>query len=470
MKKILILSVIFVIGLYMSFIGQKKVDAIDDDEICFEYDRYTENYEDDENSYDFIGYLDVDFSSLTSIETNFDDSYLNQLIMLGNAMLEYHAEFALESRRIYLWVEIENQPFVEIMEPIAGNILINQRGEYDLLITIGSEYEDGCEYDDLSDAPIMGDFIWLSDVLYYTRSNIFGKFVSYILKHVHPLITGVVTTLDSEIFNVIAPYVRPVVVAGLRAVTKTMQTMLTIDGLASIGSLTLDMYEETDNNGNGTGIYHAMFDCWQQYAGYSDLYDTFFGIGTDMIKNKTHVLYDRSITDIDERSPADYIIWAWAGNYLNLGAGLELGVYKLDGIFNGRPFYVVDKTMALDFEIHLIRNDYETDNIIINHWNSNQEKQWWITGFNSNHQWVDIDNLVAIYKIEFHNISETMTSFWSAFDYAIQRDAYRGEIKWERDREQFTYSLTLSYRIKERAKELYDQTHNSNCINDNFDS
>jgi hypothetical protein len=47
---------------------------------------------------------------------------------------------------------------------------------------------------------------------------------------------------------------------------------------ADVGSLLLMMKEDEDYK----GVYHADFDCWQQYGGYNYLYDVAFGLGTSM--------------------------------------------------------------------------------------------------------------------------------------------------------------------------------------------
>lgn len=49
---------------------------------------------------------------------------------------------------------------------------------------------------------------------------------------------------------------------------------------AAIGGFLLDMQKDK------YGIYHANFNCPPQYAGYNDLYDFFFDIGTSMLSAK----------------------------------------------------------------------------------------------------------------------------------------------------------------------------------------
>ena len=66
------------------------------------------------------------------------------------------------------------------------------------------------------------------------------------------------------------------------------------------------------------GVYHARQDALQQYGGYNFLYDIVFDYATSMRPEIFQFSYNKE----------DYRLWAWKGNYLNLGAGAELGLYK----------------------------------------------------------------------------------------------------------------------------------------------
>ena len=83
---------------------------------------------------------------------------------------------------------------------------------------------------------------------------------------------------------------------------------------AAIGAFFLDMTESDD------GIYHAAFDCWQQNFGYNVLYDVAFDIGTSMKTARFSFTYNG----------VGYTIWVWKGDYINLGAGAEMGIYLGD--------------------------------------------------------------------------------------------------------------------------------------------
>jgi hypothetical protein len=143
---------------------------------------------------------------------------------------------------------------------------------------------------------------------------------------------------------------------------------------AVIGAKFLNMYR--DNR----GIYHAKFDCWQQYFGYNDFYDFMFDIGTSM-KNAKFPF---------KSGKTSYVLWAWKGNYINLGAGAELGIY-----YGGAPHWKVNKNLAMDMSMIL---KYKQKKII-----SYSAKTWWITGFNPDYQNVFAHDLTACFVLEFTN-------------------------------------------------------------------
>ncbi len=145
---------------------------------------------------------------------------------------------------------------------------------------------------------------------------------------------------------------------------------------AAIGAFFLMMEEET----KGSGIYHARVDCWQQYFGYNALYDWAFDVGTDMQVKKFDFDYNG----------VSYMLWAWKGDYINLGAGAELGIYTGDGWHKK-----VDTSLAMPMSLTLSYNGTE----IINY--TPQTPQWWITGFNSNVRGVQAAALTATFSVVF---------------------------------------------------------------------
>lgn len=82
-----------------------------------------------------------------------------------------------------------------------------------------------------------------------------------------------------------------------------------------------------------------------------------------------------------------YRLWAWSGDYLNFGAGYEVGFYSRDkSILPQEPLdhYRVDQNLAVSMQLYLY-NYYGSSNIenILSY--QPTENQWWITGFNPEH-------------------------------------------------------------------------------------
>ena len=145
---------------------------------------------------------------------------------------------------------------------------------------------------------------------------------------------------------------------------------------AAIGAFFL-MMEKDDS-----GVYYATFDCWQQYAGYNVFYDFAFGLGTSMVSVNFSFSYDG----------CGYTIWAWKGDYINLGAGAELGIYCGDS-----GHRTVDTSLAMWMCLYVSYNN----ELIINR--SPTESQWWITGFNPEYQNANAYNLSVTVAFCFNN-------------------------------------------------------------------
>ena len=149
---------------------------------------------------------------------------------------------------------------------------------------------------------------------------------------------------------------------------------------AEVGGVLLDMDADEE------GIYHARFDCWQQCVGYTRFYDSVFDLFTDMRYNNDGMF---------KYNGQNYILWAWKGDYLNLGAGAELGFYY--GGEDMNSIWQIDKTLAMPMTLTLVHRIYGT---IINNW---KDTTWWITAFNPDYKDVFATDLTAYYTVEFIN-------------------------------------------------------------------
>ena len=168
------------------------------------------------------------------------------------------------------------------------------------------------------------------------------------------------------------------------------------------------------------GVYHTRQDALQQYAGYNDIYDSVFDAATSMDREKYQFSYNDQ----------DYIIWVWKGDYLNLGAGAEMGIYKRAG---ETEHWLVDHSLEMPMTLKLYNGIDEVFTY------APEEDQWWITGFNPYIQNVDANNLTAIYTIDFTNFKELYEEFIQSDDFLRNKD------KWHIS-EDNKYVLTFSWR------------------------
>ncbi len=178
---------------------------------------------------------------------------------------------------------------------------------------------------------------------------------------------------------------RGIIYAGINLYNKFAE-WIGLPNATEIGAAILQMGKDDK------GIYHADFDCWQQYFGYNDLYDMVFDIVTDMDNRKFAF----------KSGGKDYILWMWKGDYLNLGAGAELGIYT-----GGEPHWKVDKTLAMDMSMVL---SYKGEDIAT--WSA---KHWWLTSFNPNYQNVNATDLTVTFTVTFDS-AQMYTDFKETTD------------------------------------------------------
>lgn len=315
-----------------------------------------------------------------------------------NVFVEYEFVYYESESRIDLSVKIDENG-TELTEVIPGLITNNEKGEADVLFAD----EEG--------------IIWLSDLVDDSLINNAGwwnRFKNWI------------KSVGSEIVNVI--------VKGLRF---SLNIVVNIIGLEN-GAKILSMYKDA------YGIYHADFEAWQWIAGYNDLYDFVFNLGSSMQADKNEFL--------DENSDglSDYILWGWKGDYWELGAGGELGIYKRLG--NSEIWYV-DRDLAIDMTLKVKYRTFSYNawtNII--DWDPkdyyqndySQQKQWWITGFNPNYanKGIKKEQLRVEFTVKF-----VTKGYSSSFDKKLE-NAFKSrwvdfEQKWSFNSQNSTFSYAF---------------------------
>ena len=283
----------------------------------------------------------------------------------------YEINYVENEDTVFLSATIIGENNIDIIDAIPGLVSINASGETDILFSVEDE------------------LIWLSDL---TDSGIIentGWFTNLIKK-----ITNAAIKVASNIVKALEPIIRPAV----KIATYFAVKLLGPDMASYLGATVLNMKADTE------GIYHADFNCWQQYFGYTDLYDVVFDSSTSMRYGK----YD---FDVNKDGYTDYVLWAWKGNYLNLGAGAELGIYERWTYSD--EIWKVDKSNAMKMTLKLEHNSKG----VLFDWRPT-DKQWWITGFDYKTPNVNRDDLTATYTVEFTNTNwyECFMNQWQSKD------------------------------------------------------
>lgn len=154
-------------------------------------------------------------------------------------------------------------------------------------------------------------------------------------------------------------------------------------------------YKKFENTIKALRIEESL-ETWQKQFGYNKLFDEVFKIATfGNMRNKQIYFKDNK--------NQEHVIWLWCGDYMTLGSGAEIGIYKKNNS-EALDNYNIEHWDAVNFELPMTLHlyDYYTSNKIDNilNWKPNYN-QWWITGFNPNFNKPNANIEVVIGSIDF---------------------------------------------------------------------
>lgn len=152
-----------------------------------------------------------------------------------------------------------------------------------------------------------------------------------------------------------------------------------------------DLLEAADFHRDEQGVYHTNQDCWQAPFGYNDSYDFVFKGFTSARPNK----FGFAVGD------TNYTLWLWKGDYYNLGAGAESGIYR------GNGFH---QESAIDANLYMKLNLYNSDGEAYFIYDP-RKTNWWTNGFNPSIQDAHQEDLIAFGTVDF----SASPSLWNGF-------------------------------------------------------
>lgn len=163
---------------------------------------------------------------------------------------------------------------------------------------------------------------------------------------------------------------------------------------------------------------------WQKQFGYNKLYDEVFKVATN--GNIRHAqLYFK------DSAGSDYVLWLWKGDYLVLGSGAEMGLYKKNTTDSNLKDLNLEHWDAVNFEVPMTLNlyNYHSENNIehLFSWKPTNA-QWWITGFNPNDANVDVTKHVMIGTV---NLSDHKDMYNSLKEQAIANSQLKNYVMFD---------------------------------------
>jgi hypothetical protein len=162
---------------------------------------------------------------------------------------------------------------------------------------------------------------------------------------------------------------------------------------------------------------HADTTQWQSIGGYNDFYDWVFDTATSMDKLKLSF----------KSNGINYVVWSWKGNYLNLGAGSEVGFYTQNDVleaineFTGLEQWMVEQEFPMTLNLYKKVGTSGYTNYY--NWVPDME-QWWITGFVPNiyDYSITADQLLQIASVDFSKQPKFLSELKSKYEQEWQAD------------------------------------------------
>ena len=188
---------------------------------------------------------------------------------------------------------------------------------------------------------------------------------------------------------------------------------------------------------------------WQSRVGYDTIYDTAFSLGGPIYRQRY------KFTTGTGENIKYFVIWIWKGDYWNLGAGAEIGIYvaKTQEQYDNN-FYEVDENLVLDVNMDI---KYRTlSGLLPITLNNLTQRNWWVCSFSPaiqhpNVNWIDVNVKANFVDNGGYDADLLMTAFYEKGNTAMNE---------ERDWEEVTWAPTQ----RKAGRTEYCDRHPTKCI------
>ncbi len=143
---------------------------------------------------------------------------------------------------------------------------------------------------------------------------------------------------------------------------------------------------------------HSEVKTWQKFFGYNNLYDWGFALGTNNNMEPKQFWF--------KYNNEQYVLWIWRGDYLNLGGGAEMGIYKTITVpwAQGYHWDAVDFELPMTLSLYDYSKHSENPDTIFR-WTP-KDDQWWITGFKPDFTNPQKDKMAIVGSIDFSKFTD----------------------------------------------------------------
>ncbi len=188
--------------------------------------------------------------------------------------------------------------------------------------------------------------------------------------------------------------------------------------LAGIGAAFLDFHRVNNLTSPNYGNYTTVPDTyqWQKSVGYIWWYDWFFNLGGPIGKKRFDF----------KQYGTSYVVWCWKGDYWNLGAGAEVGIYYCEALAATFGYHTDPDNLQLKVRMNVkLNDDYITYNF--------EQTNWWVTSFTPRKQSPNVDLLKVKLNVNFINTGK----------YNNLLSAFCSEARYQKSQGNWEYPLLI---------------------------